>query len=84
MVTEINKSGAIAKKKKIRVKSDTVKHLKAFKIISSEIPISLLILYYEILIICVFKKLFYLLSYELKVFFEIFVFKVYRVSCFEK
>ena len=39
MLTEINKSGAIAKKKKkIRVKSDTVKHLKAFKIISSEIP----------------------------------------------
>ena len=84
MLTEINKSGAIAKKKKIRVKSDTVKHLKAFRIISSEIPISLLILYYEILIICVFRKFFYLLSYELKVFFQLFVSKVYRVSCFEK
>ena len=84
MLTKINKSGATAKKKKIPVKSDTVKHSKAFRIISSEIPISLLILYYEILIICAFRKFFYLLSYELKVFFEIFVSKVDRVSCFEK
>ena len=43
ILTEINKSDAIAK---IRIWAErhTVKHLKAFKIISSKIPISLLIL----------------------------------------
>ena len=43
MTTEINESGAIAEKR-IFVESDTVKHLKAFRIISSKMPISLLIL----------------------------------------
>ena len=43
MRIEINESGTIAKIR-ISVESDTVKHLKAFRIISSEIPISLLIL----------------------------------------
>ena len=43
MLTEINKSGTIAKKL-ISVESDTVKHLKTFTIISSEMPISLLVL----------------------------------------
>ena len=40
-LTEINKMALLAK---ISMESDTVKHLKAFKIISSEMPISLLIL----------------------------------------
>ena len=43
MPTEINESGAIAKIR-ISVESDTVKRLKAFRIISSEMAISLLIL----------------------------------------
>ena len=43
MLTEINESGAIAKIK-IWVESDTAKHLKTFRIISSEMPVSLLIL----------------------------------------
>ena len=43
MLTEINESGTIAKKW-ISVESDTVKHLKTFIIISSEMPISLLVL----------------------------------------
>ena len=43
MLTEINESGAIAKIR-ISVESDTVKHLKAVRIISSKIPTSLLIL----------------------------------------
>ena len=43
MLTKINKSGTIAKIR-ISVESDTVKHLKAFRMISSEMPISLLIL----------------------------------------
>ena len=43
VLTEIKESGTIAKTR-ISVESDTVKHLKAFRIISSEIPISLLIL----------------------------------------
>ena len=43
MLAEINESGAVDKKW-ISVESDTVKHLKAFRIISSEMPISLLIL----------------------------------------
>ena len=41
--TEINESGAIAKIR-ISVESDTVKRLKTFRIISSEMPLSLLIL----------------------------------------
>ena len=43
MTPEINESGAIAEKR-ILVESDTVKHLKAFRIISSIMPIPLLIL----------------------------------------
>ena len=43
MLTEINESGAIAKIR-ISVKSDTAKHLEAFRVISSEMPISFLIL----------------------------------------
>ena len=43
MQTEKNESGAIAKIR-ISVEGDTVKHLKAFRIISSEILVSLLIL----------------------------------------
>ena len=42
-INEINESGAIAKIS-ISVESDTVKLLKAFRIISSEVPVSLLIL----------------------------------------
>ena len=38
MLTEINESGAIAKIR-ISVESDTVKHLKAFRIISRQMPI---------------------------------------------
>ena len=43
ILTEINESGAIAKPR-IRLESDAVKYLKAFRIISSKRPISLLIL----------------------------------------
>ena len=43
MLTEIKESDTIAKTR-ISVDSDTVKHLKAFRIISGEMPISLLIL----------------------------------------
>ena len=68
MLTEINKNGAIGKVR-IWVESDTVKHLKAFRITSNEVQISLLILCWLI---------FYLLSYELKMFLKIFVSKVYR------
>ena len=42
MLTEIKESGTIAKIK-ISVERDTVKHLKAFRIISCEMLISLLI-----------------------------------------
>ena len=42
-LTEIKESGTIAKTR-ISMESDTVKHLKAFRIISGEMPISLLIL----------------------------------------
>ena len=41
--TEVNESGAIAKIR-ISVENDAVKHLKVFRLISSEMPISLLIL----------------------------------------
>ena len=40
MLTEINKSCTIAKTK-VSVDRDTVKHLKAFRMISSKMPISL-------------------------------------------
>ena len=40
--TEINESGAIAKIR-ISVESDTVKHLKTFRIISSEMPLFLIL-----------------------------------------
>ena len=43
MPTETNGSGAISKIR-ISVKSDTVKHLETFRIISSEMLISFLIL----------------------------------------
>ena len=43
IATEINENGAIAEIR-IQVENDTVKHLKAFRIISSKMPISLLIL----------------------------------------
>ena len=45
MPTEINESGAIAKIR-ISVESDTVECSKAFRIISSKMPISLLILFW--------------------------------------
>ena len=43
MLSEINESGAIAKIR-ISMERDTIKHLNTFGIISSEMPISLLIL----------------------------------------
>ena len=73
--TEINESDAIDKIR-ISVESDTVKCLKAFRIISSKMPISLLILN-NILVACIFRY-FFLLSYQPKMFFQISVFKVYR------
>ena len=42
MLTEINESGAIPKIR-ISVESDTAKRLKAFRIISSEMPILLIL-----------------------------------------
>ena len=42
MLTKIREKGAIAETK-VWVESDTVKHLKAFKIIPGEIPIAILI-----------------------------------------
>ena len=44
MLIEINEIGGAIAKIRISVESDTVKHLKAFRIISSEKVISLLIL----------------------------------------
>ena len=73
--TAINESDAIDKIR-ISVESDTVKCLKAFRIISSKMPISLLILN-NILVACIFRY-FFLLSYQPKMFFQISVFKVYR------
>ena len=55
--TEINESDAIDKIR-ISVESDTVKRLKAFRIISSKMPISLLILS-NILVACIFRYFFY-------------------------
>ena len=87
MPTEINESGAIAKIR-ISVESDTVKRLKAFRIISSEMAISLLILN-RWCFISLHIQVFLLLSYELKMFFQIFVSKVCRsivlkITAYEK
>ena len=58
MLTEINESDTIAKIK-ISVESDTVKHLKAFRIISYEMPISFLIIQVDdILVVCIFRYFF--------------------------
>ena len=43
VLTEINESGAIGKVR-ISMENDTVKHLKAFRIISKERPVLILIL----------------------------------------
>ena len=61
---------------RISVEKDNFKHLKAFGIISSEIPILLLILswYFS----CLHIQIFFLLSCELKMFLQIFVSKAYR------
>ena len=53
MLAEIKESGTIAKTR-ISVESNTVKHVKAFRIISVEMPISLLIPSY-ILVACIFR-----------------------------
>ena len=81
MLPEINESGAIAKIR-ISVESDTVKHLKAFRIISSKMKISLLTLscYFS----CLHIQIIFLLSYELKMFFQIFESKVYRSVVLKK
>ena len=66
MLTEINKSSAIANIK-IWVESNTVKYLNAFGIISSKMQVSLLILswwYFG----CLLIQRIFLLSYELKMF----------------
>ena len=44
MLTEINEESAAIAKRRVSVESDTVKHLKALRIISRKMPISLLIL----------------------------------------
>ena len=61
---------------RIWVEKDNFKHLKAFGIISSEMPILLLILswYFS----CLHIQIFFLLSCELKMFLQIFVSKAYR------
>ena len=43
--TKINKNGASAKSKNFSGTSDTIRHLKTFKMISDEMPIFLPILY---------------------------------------
>ena len=68
MLTEINESDTIAKIK-ISVESDTVKHLKAFRIISYEMPSLFLIIQVDDILV-VYSDIF-LLSYELKMFFQI-------------
>ena len=72
--TQINKSSAIAKIR-IWVENGTVKHLKTFRIIFSEIRISFLILC-EWYFSCLYTQRFFILWYELKLFFQIFVSKV--------
>ena len=67
MLTEIKESGTIAKTR-ISLENDTVKHLKAFRIISGEMPISLLILSY-ILAVCIFR-FFFNFHMSLKCFFK--------------
>ena len=59
MLTEINKSGTIAKTR-ILLEIDSVKHLKAFRIISSEMPTSLILygLYFSCLCIRIFLLIF--------------------------
>ena len=81
MLTEINEGGHNLAT--ISVESGTVKYLKAFRVISSEMPISLLILSWYFSCLYAYSDIF-LFSYELKMFFQIFVSKVYRVSCLEK
>ena len=55
VLTERNKSGAITKIR-IRVESDYIKYLKAFRIISSEMQISLsLSLVHDILVVPIFR-----------------------------
>ena len=74
MSTKINEKGAIAKIR-TSVGSDTVKHLKAFRIML----ISLLTLsWYYCSCLHIQKFFFFLLSYEFKMLFQIFVSKVYR------
>ena len=86
MLTEINKSGATSKIR-IWMRNDTVNHLKEFRIIPSEMLISLLILRWSCFsCLQMFSDIFfyYLLSYELKMFFQIFVSKVYRSVVLKK
>ena len=75
-LTEINESSTIAKKR-ISLESDTVKHLTAFRIISSEMPISLLIRSWW-WFSCLYIEIFFLLSYELKMCFSNLYAQVYR------
>ena len=76
MLTEINESGATAK---IRIWDGKwyCQTFKAFRIISSKIKISLLILSWWNSS-CLHIQICFLLSYELKMFFQVFVPKVYR------
>ena len=53
MLTEIKESTAIVKMR-ILVESDIVKHLKTFKIACSEIPVSLLVIFDDVLVVCKF------------------------------
>ena len=75
-LTEIKESTNIAKKR-ISLESDTVKHLTAFRIISSEMPISLLIRSWW-WFSCLYIEIFFLLSYELKMCFSNLYAQVYR------
>ena len=82
ILAEINESST---KKKILVKSDTVKHLKAFGIISKEIPISLLIYVNHILVVSVFRIFLVFFHMSLKCFFKsLFQVIQIQVSCFGK
>ena len=82
ILAEINESST---KKKILVKSDTVKHLKAFGIISKEIPISLLIYVNYILVVSVFRIFLVFFHMSLKCFFKsLFQVIQIQVSCFGK
>ena len=82
ILAEINESST---KKKILVKSDTVKHLKAFGIILKEIPISLLIYVNYILVVSVFRIFLVFFHMSLKCFFKsLFQVIQIQVSCFGK